>query len=200
MYDVRRPVPPAVARVAERMKAKHHITTRPLEMAEFEREVDRMRAIYCGAWELNWGFVAPTRQEFQRVAAELKSIIDTRCTVCAEVDGQPIGCAVAVPDINQALKGTSGRLFPLTLIRLAGRRFFVDRIRVFLLGVLREYRGIGIFPLLWSELHRQVAAQTGYHWAELSWVLEDNADLNRPLEQYGAKRYKTYRIYQRSLR
>ena len=29
-----------------------------------------------------------------------------------------IACLVAVPDINQALKGTNGRLFPLGLLRL----------------------------------------------------------------------------------
>jgi len=30
-------------------------------------------------------------------------------------------------------------------------------------------------------------------------VLEDNRDINRPAEQAGARRYKTYRVYQKAL-
>jgi hypothetical protein len=39
----------------------------------------------------------------------------------------------------------------------------------------------------------------GYRRAELSWVLEDNRDINHPVEQAGARRYKTYRIYQKAI-
>ena len=31
---------------------------------------------------------------------------------------------------------------------------------------------------------------------EMSWILEDNVLMNRSLEVMGAKRYKTYRIYE----
>ena len=48
---------------------------------------EHLRAIYRDAWEQNWGFVAPTEAEFQRLASELKPIFDPRCAVCAEVDG-----------------------------------------------------------------------------------------------------------------
>ena len=68
----------------------------------------------------------PTDAEFRRIATELKPIFDPRCTVCAEVDGQMVACVVAVPDINQALKGTNGRLFPLGLIvRLLLRKRYI---------------------------------------------------------------------------
>jgi hypothetical protein len=41
-----------------------------------------------------------------------------------------------------------------------------------------------------------VGVKRGYTWAELSWVLEDNAMMNRVLDLLGAKRYKKYRIYE----
>jgi len=196
----RQPVTPIIAKLAAHVREKHRIVVRRLELKEFAREVDRIRAIYCDAWEHNWGFVPPTPAEFRRLATELKPIFDPRCAVCAEIDGRPVACAIAVPDINQALKGTGGRLFPLGLVRLLGRKYFIDQIRLLLLGVLAEYRGYGLYPLLWSELHRQIADQTTYQRAECSWVLEDNKDVNQPLELAGARRYKTYRIYQKSLR
>jgi hypothetical protein len=199
IYDLRRGMAADVERLADRMRTKHRMVIRPFDLTQFAREVGRLREIYCGAWENNWGFVPPTDDEFKRLAAEMKPILDPKCAVCAEVDGRPVACAVAVPDINQVMRGTDGRLFPLGLIRLLGRKRVIDQVRLLLLGVLPEYRRPGLFPLLICELQKSVTNNTRYVRAELSWVLEDNHDINKPVERIGAVRYKTYRIYQKAL-
>jgi GNAT superfamily N-acetyltransferase len=198
LYDMGRGIDPIIERLAVRMRAKHQLTVRPLSVAEFAREVEQLRVIYCGAWERNWGFVPPTVEEFKRLATELKPIFDPRAAVVAEVAGKPVACAVAIPDINQALKGTGGRLFPLGLVRLLGRKWIIDQARLLLLGVLPEYRAAGLYPLLVYELHRQ-ARTTRYRHIEFSWVLEDNRDINQPAAQVGAVHYKTYRIYEKPI-
>jgi GNAT superfamily N-acetyltransferase len=198
LYQLTPAVEPVIAKLATRVRDKHGIRVRPLHLAEFQREVAWLRDVYCGAWQHNWGFVPPTQEEFKRLAKELKPIFDERCAVCAEVDGRPIACALALPDINQALKGTDGRLFPLGLLRLLARSRIIDQARLLLLGVLPEARSLGLYPLLLSELHRQMAG-TRYRRVEFSWVLEDNRDINQPAEMAGAVRYKTYRLYQKSL-
>jgi hypothetical protein len=199
LYDLRMGMAADVERMADRLRTKHRMVIRPFDLTQFAREVGRLREIYCGAWENNWGFVPPTDDEFKRLAAEMKPILDPKCAVCAEVDGRPVACAVAVPDINQVMRGTDGRLFPLGLIRLLGRKRVIDQVRLLLLGVLPEYRLPGLFPLLISELHKSVTNNTRYMRAELSWVLEDNHEINKPVERIGAVRYKTYRIYQKAL-
>ena len=118
--------------------------------------------------------------------------------MCAEVDGEMIACLVSVPDINQALKGTNGRLFPLGLIRLLRRKRYITQVRLLLLGIDERYRGLGLYPLLIEEWHRQLQG-TPYARAEFSWVLEDNRDVNQPAEAGGARRYQTYRIYEKGL-
>jgi hypothetical protein len=198
MHVLQRELPPVFVRAAQRLRDKHRVTLRPLNLAEFTREVERLRAIYCAAWEHNWGFVPPTAAEFRRIASELKPIFDPRCTVCAEVDGELVACLVSVPDINQALKGTNGRLFPLGLIRLLLRKRYISQVRLLLLGIDARYRGLGLYPLLIWEWHRQLQG-TAYARAEFSWVLEDNRDINQPAEAGGARRYKTYRIYEKSV-
>jgi hypothetical protein len=198
LYEFDREPPAIVAKLAARLRERARIVVRPLNLAEFTREVERLRVIYCGAWERNWGFVAPTEAEFRRLASELKPIFDPRCAVLAEVDGRPVACAIAIPDINQALKGTNGRLFPLALVRLLLRGRYVNQIRLLLLGVDAAYRTLGLYPLLLFELHRQLSGGP-YRRAEFSWVLEDNRDINQPAEQVGARRYKTYRIYEKKL-
>jgi hypothetical protein len=198
LYDIG-PAPPAiVARLAERLRARHRLTLRPLKLAEFTAEAERLRQLYCSAWEHNWGFVAPTREEFRRIALEMKPIFDPRCAVCAEADGRMVACAVAVPDVNQALKGTDGKLFPLGLVKLLGRRRYIDQARLLLLGIDREYRATGLYPLLLFELHRQ-ASGGPYKRVEFSWVLEDNRDINSAAEQAGARLYKRYRIYEKHI-
>jgi GNAT superfamily N-acetyltransferase len=198
LYDMRHDIDPVIARLAARVREKHGITTRKLSLKEFQREVEQLRVIYCGAWERNWGFVAPTPAEFKRLATELKPIFDPDAAVLAEVGGKPIACAVAVPDVNQAFKGTDGRLFPKGLIRLLGRKRIINQARLLLLGVLPEYRAAGVYPVLVDELHRQTRA-TPYRRLEFSWVLEDNRDINQPAAQAGATHYKTYRIYEKSI-
>lgn len=198
MYDVGHGAGPAIEKMAARVKARERIVIRPLNAREFERDVNRLRLLYCGAWEQNWGFVPPTAEEFRRVAAELKRILDPRIAIRAEVDGVMIGCAIALPDINQALKGTGGRLFPLGLLRLLARRWIIDQARVLLLGLLPKYRTRGLYALLWHELQR-LGEAAGYRRCEASWVLEDNRNINNAVEQAGARRYKTYRIYQKAL-
>jgi len=198
LYDLAGEPPPVVARLAERVRTREQLVVRPLNLKEFTREVERLRVIYCGAWERNWGFVAPTEAEFRRLATELKPIFDPRGAVYAEVRGEPVACAVAIPDINQALKGTSGRLLSMALPRLLLRHRYVDQARLLLLGVKAEYRTLGIYPLLLFELHRQMTGGP-YRRVEFSWILEDNRDINQPAEAAGARRYKTYRIYEKRL-
>lgn len=199
LYDLNRELDPGIQRIAARVQRDTSVTVRPFDLREFATETERLREIYCGAWENNWGFVAPTPEEFKRIATEMKPIFDSRCAVLAEAGGRPVACAVAIPDINQALRGTDGRLFPLGLVRLLGRRWIVDQARLMLLGVLPEYRATGIFPLLIVEMQKLVRAKTDFKRVEFSWVLEDNDAINNTVERIGATRYQTYRIYQKAI-
>lgn len=196
IYDLERPVPPVITRLAERRRERLRMVVRPIKMDEFTREADRLRELYASAWERNWGFVAPTVEEFRHIASEMKPIFESRFAVVAEAEGRLVACAVALPDVNQALRGTNGRLFPLGLVKLLMRRRYVDQGRLLLVGIDPAYRSQGLFPLLLVELQRQVEG-TQYKRVEFSWVLEDNADINQPAEAAGARRYKTYRIYQK---
>jgi hypothetical protein len=154
---------PEIEKMAERMRRRQRMTARPFDLTQFAKETARLREIYCGAWERNWGFVPPTDDEFRRIANEMKPIIDPTCAVCLEVDGRAVACAVALPDINQALRGTDGRLFPLGLIRLLGRKRIINQIRLLLLGVRRIPVG-GPVSLLICELQKSLANSRTRAW------------------------------------
>jgi hypothetical protein len=198
IFSLDRETPAVMVKLANRVRDRHGITVRPLNLKEFTREVAALRTIYCNAWERNWGFVPPSEAEFKRLATELKPIFDPRAAVVAEVGGRMVACAIAIPDINQALKGTNGRLLPLGLVRLLLRRRYIDQIRLLLLGVDARHRPLGVYPLLIDALRQQLD-RSPYRRIEFSWVLEDNRDINEPADLAGARRYKTYRIYEKTL-
>ena len=110
-----------------------------------------------------------------------------------------VACVVAVPDINQALKGTNGRLFPLGLIRLLLRKRYVSQVRLLLLGIDERHRGLGLFPLLLAEWHRADAD----HAVRARRVLVGARGQSRhqPGREAarGATHYKTYRIYEKTM-
>jgi GNAT superfamily N-acetyltransferase len=198
VWDFAKEAPERVFRLADRFSRRHGIAVRPLDLRRFAKQLPEFHEIYCKGWANNWGFVPPTDKEFAHIAAALKLIADPEFVLCAEVADRAVGFAVLLPDVNQALRGTNGRLNPHTVYRLLRRRAYIDQLRVLLLGVLPEYRRLGLFPLLIAELVRR-GARSRYRRMEGSWVLEDNHDINIPAEQGGAIRHKTYRIYGKSL-
>jgi GNAT superfamily N-acetyltransferase len=75
----------------------------------------------------------------------------------------------------------------------------IDAARVLVLGVVDEYRGRGLDAVLYADLYDH-GASIGLRGAELSWVLEDNHAIRKPIEgAMGARPYKTYRIYEMSI-
>src|SRR5882724_8556977 len=56
LYDFEGDPPPVIAKLAQRLRERQRIVVRPLNLSEFTREVERLRAIYRDAWEQNWGF------------------------------------------------------------------------------------------------------------------------------------------------
>jgi hypothetical protein len=66
---------------------------------------------------------------------------------------------------------------------------------VIALGVVEEHRTAGAAAAFYTSMF-DYALGKGYVDCEFSWVLEDNILMNRSIEELGAKRYKTYRIYE----
>lgn len=174
-------------------------TLRTLEKRRIFQEVNRFRSVYNQAWERNWGFVPMTDAEIDHMARSLKPVIEPGLVLFVEKQGETIGFALALPDVNIALKHANGRLFPFGLLKILYYSRKIDLARVLVLGILKEYRGRGLDIPMYLALVRN-AAKKGMHAGEMSWILEDNFAIRRPLERFGARVYKRYRFYERSVR
>ncbi|TMR20930.1 N-acetyltransferase [Nonomuraea zeae] len=192
-----------LARIAERVRQRHGLTVRTLDMKDFDAEALRVKHVYDHAWQRNWGFTPMTTAEFAALARRLRGIIDPELVHLAEIAGEPVAVALVLPDANQALPAARGRLsrfgLPVGLVRLvlAARR--IDRTRAVLFGVLPRLRGRGIETLLFARAYASIKARGYTGGLELGWTLEDNQDVNQYLVAGGCTHTKTYRIYQRAL-
>ena len=183
-----------IGRVAERSLARLGVRARPIDLKRYRAEVEQVWEIYNSAWQRNWGFVPMTREEFMLMGKEMKQILDPELVLIGEKDGRTVGFALALPDVNQALKPAGGRLFPTGLLKILYHQRRIKSTRVLALGVVEEFRTNGVAASLYTSLVVN-AKRRGYADSEMSWILEDNVLMNRSLAAMGAKRYKTYRIY-----
>ncbi|WP_043625606.1 hypothetical protein [Nonomuraea candida] len=186
-------------RVARRAERHARLTVRPLDPARLDADLGRVKHVFDLAWQGNWGFTPMTEAEYTAVTRRLRKVLDPRLVQIAEVGGEAVGVAFALPDLNQALPAARGRLsrfgLPIGLVRLALAARRIDRARGVLFGVVPQLRRQGIEAVLFSRALEAFVAG-GYHGGvELGWTLEDNHDINRYLARIGCSHDKTYRIY-----
>ncbi|MCS6772529.1 MAG: N-acetyltransferase [Anaerolineae bacterium] len=188
-------------RVAAGVRRRKNITVRNADFKQLDREIAALKRVYAseeGAWRDNWGHVPMTDHELEHTVNNLKQFADPDFIFIAEVNAQPVGIAVSLPDVNRPLRAAypnpkTPELW--TLIKfLWYRHRMVNAVRFILLGTLAEYRTSGVEALLVYETLEAVRRR-GYIGGELGWVLETNEALNRINRAAGAVIDKVYRIY-----
>jgi ribosomal protein S18 acetylase RimI-like enzyme len=189
-------------RLAERFRKRRPVTLRPGNLKNIREESRRLRQIFNQAWQKNWGFVPFTEPEFEFMAKEMKPLLVPEFAWIAEIGDEPIGFTLCLPDINVALRHVNGRLtrfgLPIGLIKLLYYKRLIRKGRLIALGVVEKYRHAGIAEMLVLRIMEETMIKRGIT-GELSMTLEDNVMINRFVEAIGAQRYKTYRIFKRTL-
>jgi hypothetical protein len=184
-----------IDRVAQAAMKKQGLRIRPIRMKHFAEELEQVWKVYNSAWSRNWGFVPMSREEFFHMGKDMKTILDPEMVLLGEVGGRVVGFALALPDINRALKHADGKILPLGLFKILYHKRSIHSVRVLVLGVVPEHRTAGVAAGFYYELFRR-GLRLGYEDGEMSWILEDNTLMNRSIEAFGGKKYKTYRIYE----
>ena len=186
-------------KLASALKARTPgLKIRPADMKNFRKELEAVKDIYNSAWSHNWGFVPMTDQEIESMAKRLKPLIVPELLIMAEINGNPVGFFMAIPDYNQVLARINGRLGPAQILKFLWYSRKISDIRVLTMGVKEEFRRKGIEGLLYLESFK-AAMRKGYERAEMSWVLEDNELMKKGCELMGGKLYKKYRIYEKKI-
>ena len=198
------PLPEKVVRFAERVRTAGGITIRRIDLRDEAGERRKIKSIYDSMLKPGWGFAPISEAEFESAVSRIRPLIALRPELClvAEANGEAVGFGITVPDTNVAQKATGGYLsrfgLPVGLAKMLWAARKIDRLRVLLFGIKQGWRRRGIDALLAVETMQQ-ARKLGYVAGELGWTVEDDKLINRTIQATGARRIKTYRIYQREI-
>ena len=187
-----------IQRLAEVASRLPTLRVRNVDMRHLRRETDFLATVYAEAWRDNWGRVPISAAEFFEAYERYRFFIRPELVYLAEIDGEPAGYFVAMPEMNVLLKRMNGRLLPGGWFPLLFGRGGIKRFRVFMTGVRPKYRRAGL-PLIFLQRCQEELQRRGATLLEFSWVLEDNREVIAILERIGAARVQTLRLYEKAL-
>ncbi|MFM8269975.1 MAG: N-acetyltransferase [Pseudomonadota bacterium] len=189
-------IPKKLGRVVERVKKRSGIQFRNIDLRRMDDELRIIEDLYNSTLKRNWGFVPVTYEELQFASEDLKQIVQPELVMIAEKEGKAIGFSMILPNINEFLlraKKHRGLLRVLNFVWSLKMRSPKEA-RLAVLGVKPEYENLGVPAVFYFEsIQRSRKKIVG---GELSWIEESNTPMIRSLEMMGAKKYKTYRIYE----
>ncbi len=204
-YDVKDGFNARTESAWQKLGASPEIVLRSVRLRRMREELGLLMEIYNETWAGKWGYVPLAADELDKIAADLRLVIDPEMAFMAEVDGQPAGMCITVPNLNEAIADLGGRLFPFGWAKLLYRTKVTHpkSARVILLGVREQFRrNVKKYGFLSAAMYVEVAkrgAAKGYEWAELSWTREDDTPINLGIRPMGGRPYKTYRVFEKRL-
>jgi hypothetical protein len=145
-----------------------------------------------------------TPTEVRKMASDYKFLIMPEITCIVSIDGEPAAVALAVPNLNELVRDMHGKLFPFGLPTLLWRLKVSGpkSARLIFLGIRKKWRHVRKYAGLSAFLYAQMnegGRKLGIREGELGWTLEDNGRVNAGIQMMGAKLYKKYRVYEKSL-
>ncbi len=190
-------------RIVSRATKRSNLVVRQLNPRRKKEEFKVFKELYNSAWEKNWGFVPMTDKELDALVASLGMLVDPKMAFFAEVDGEPAGFNLSIPNFNEALHRAYPKPGTPELITLAKAGWHwkiaktIKGVRTPLMGVKAEYRNMGVDLALHYALTKALMPSQ-YEYIDSGWILETNK-LIKIGESLGNKIYKTYRFYEKAL-
>ena len=197
-------LPPRAVRAREEIAKLPEVRVRTANTKDIDKELRAALQIQDDAWRENWSHVSMTPNEVRAVVDALKLLINDKLWIMADIEGEPAGMCIALPNMNESIADLGGKLLPIGWAKLLWR-LKVKRpktARLCLLGIKKKYRNVKRYGALAMAMIAEVQTQgraLGVEWGELSWTLEDNAPVNMAIRMMRGEIYKRYRLYEKAL-
>jgi hypothetical protein len=185
--------------LAGRIARKKGIHIRPFRPKDEDAEFDRIKEIYNDSWSANWGFVPLSDGEVRDIQKSVMTFADPDLAFFIYYGDEPAAVCIIFPDINPLLKRLNGRIGLPGLLKVLLYRREITGLRCLMFGIKDKYRQLGIPMLAFHHIFEVVRQKDKYRSLEMGWTLEDNDAVNTLAVEAGARPYKRYRIFRKSL-
>lgn len=188
-------IPDRILTLTDAVAQRYGITIRTLDFSRFDEEVELFARLSLGSLKDNWGISPITDAEIAAMARDLRPILRPELVLFArDPEGRDVGFTLTLPDLNQILKKTGGRMLPFGWARMLWGIPRLHRYRMFGLGVAEDYHGKGVDSLLYRAMWERMAEPR--LTMEVNYVLEDNWAMVNAVNKLGGRPSRRYRVYE----
>jgi GNAT superfamily N-acetyltransferase len=187
----------ALKALGARFDARHGVDIDPLEFRHLDRDIaDVHRILLAATTEINYR-EAPSLAMIAGVAKQLRFFLDPRFVLIARRhdDGEPLGFVLVIPDFNEILKTTKGRIRPLVF--LFGKRR-ITRVRAMMQYVVPAWQNTGLVFRLYEGIEQRMH-ERGIVRLEGGTIVRENFKSFSSFVKLGCRLTKTMRLYGKDL-
>ena len=145
-----------------------------------------------------YGFVPLEDTEKKEMASRYMMILNPKFVKVVEAADGVVGFAIGIPDISEAVRKSSGRLFPFGIIRILIALRSSKKLLMLLGGVRKDYRNKGLDVLMAVKM-LQACMTHKMELIDLHLILEKNTRMRAECERIGGEVIKRFRIFQKQL-
>ena len=163
-----------------------------------------MLRLYNDAWNNNWSSIPVSNAEARLIADLTLPVAKPSWIRIAQWRGEDIAVVAQIPDVNEALAGLGGKLWPFGFARMLWRIHGqgTRMTRIPMIGIASRRRGTRIGSMAVSLLLAEAitkARGARVEETEISWILETNRAMLNLARSLPAHHTRTFRIYEREL-
>lgn len=143
------------------------------------------------------GYTPLTFKDIETMVENAKPILEEKFIWFAYNNGQPIALMIALPDVNQLIKGFGGKLHFINILRFLYRKMTkkVTRARLMIAGIHPDFQASGILGALFLQFADAIKEKGQYKELELSWVGDYNPKMMSIYRHLGGVKAKTHVTY-----
>ncbi len=178
--------------IGEKMDNILNIKVDSLDLKNMDRDIEDIHSILTAATtEINYQ-EAPSIEVIRKFADSVKFLVNPDFIKIARetTGGKAVGFCLVMPDFNQILRKTKGKIKPLVFLAQKNK---IDSVRGILQYVIPEYQKKGVIALIYYRLY-EAFEKHGITKFEGGTIMEENAASWGALVKFGGEISKIYRI------
>ncbi|MBP1755571.1 MAG: hypothetical protein H6Q59_1969 [Firmicutes bacterium] len=180
---------------------KHRLKlVEPKTRNQIKPYITKIFDLYNIAYENLYGTVKLSYKQIMKYYDEFILLINPNYVkLLIDENEQLVGFGLALPSLNQAVKGNGGKLFPLGWYHLLRAPYTEKRILdLYLIGVLPHMQNKGLTAVLMNSMAAS-ARENGFEYAETGPELENNYQVQALWKHYEARQHKRRRCWIKSI-
>lgn len=172
-------------------------TSRHIRLDELEKFADDFTVIYNKAWAGHGGGKEMGRAQALKIFQSMKPVIDEHVVWFVYHKGQPIGCWLNLPELNQWFKYLHGKFGLLQKLKFLWVKKFKPNRKLtgIVFGLIPEYQAKGLDAFLIMEGAAIIQKEMKYHEYEMQWIGDFNPKMINIAASLGAERSRTLTTY-----